>query len=311
MIIASIDIGTNTVLLLLANVDRNGRITTILDEYRIPRIGKSLSLGNEISDIKIQELLDVLDAYKEKIEKYNCDNVLISATNAFRIANNSGKICQIIKNKFGWDINVISEQDEAMLSFLGAITNKPVNHKYLVIDIGGGSTELIFGTSNLINYRKSFQVGVVSGSEKYFKNDPPKIKEIADFRGYLGNIFNELKEIKYAPDFTIALAGTPTTLACIKNHMEQFDEQAIENSELTLIDVKEIIEVLSKINHNQIKEKYGSVVIGREDLILAGSIILCNLMILLNLVKVKVSTKGIRYGAIVDYLNKVNLKPHN
>lgn len=299
MIVASIDIGTNTVLLLIAKTEGGKQLTTILNEYRIPRIGKGLLAGNPIKSEKISELLRVLSEYEIVIKRYNCERIIVTATNAFRIASNRYEIEKNIIDQFGWKVNTITGEEEAQLSFLGSVVNIARDEEILVIDIGGGSTELTFGTDSKIKFRKSFQIGVVSGTEKFLKNDPPCFQEIKKFENHLDNLFNELKNPGYAPQKTIALAGTPTTLACMNHGFTKYNEELIEGNILDFKEILHIKEILSKLSSFEIIRIYKSIVNGREDLILCGSIILLKIMAKLNLSNVIVSTKGIRYGAII------------
>jgi exopolyphosphatase/guanosine-5'-triphosphate,3'-diphosphate pyrophosphatase len=149
MTIASIDIGTNTVLLLIAEVNKKLQIKSILDEYRIPRIGKGLFPDGQISEDRIKELILVLNEYKELIKTYECQRIIVTATNAMRIATNRNQIVARIKDQFGWDANIVSGKEEASLSFLGAVSGYSGYSTKMVIDIGGGSTEFMESTLKL------------------------------------------------------------------------------------------------------------------------------------------------------------------
>ena len=300
MKIASIDVGTNTVILLIAEI-RHYRITTLRNEYKIPRIGKGLTSNKLISDEKIQELIHILLEFNTIIKLFNCDVVLATGTNAFRIASNALEIVQTVKDRVGIQINIVTNLKEAEYSFYGAVSDYyDKDNDYLVVDIGGGSTELICGQLNKIKYINSFQTGVVSATESFFKHDPPLPSEIINFDNFLSNTFidtdisNKLR--------AIAIAGTPTTLACIQKRIINYNEDDIEGSILKQADVFRLKEELSHLSSKQIKEKYKQIVSGREDVLLAGTIILNKLMEYFNLTEVIVSTKGIRYGAIVEYM---------
>lgn len=302
MTIASIDLGTNTVLLLIAVTEKNGKIIPLANEYRIPRVGKGLKPGSPISMEKILELSDICVEYDSLIKKYKCDYTLLTATNAMRIASNGGKIINEISLLYGWDCRIISGEDEARYSYLGAVSGAEKSGSNLVIDIGGGSTELVFGKDDEIIFRKSYPAGVVSHTEKHFKNDPPSQNEINGMTNDISRMFTDAAKFIHAPDNSIAIAGTPTTLACINMGLDIFDEEKIEGSTLSLKQLEELSAELKTMSSSEISQKYKSVTKGREDLILSGSFILKILMEILRLDKVKVSTKGIRFGAIVDFL---------
>ena len=165
MTISSIDIGTNTILLLVAEADSKTRsIKTLVNEYRIPRIGKGLLQGKPVSLEKITALYNVLSEYKKIAEEYNSEKIIITATNAFRIASNANEIIRAIEDDLGFEINVVSGKDEAELAFLGAVGEFNDGLTNMVIDIGGGSTEIITGIQGRITFSNSFQMGVVSGT---------------------------------------------------------------------------------------------------------------------------------------------------
>jgi len=304
MIIASIDLGTNTVLLLIAEVNQiTGKIVPLLSEYRMPRIGKGLKPGESISDKKIAVLFAVLADYKSLIEEYKCDEILVTATNALRIASNAIDIKKQIKSRFSLDIDIISGDQEAEFAFLGALSGTSENQNSLVIDIGGGSTELIFGSHNNISFKKSFQIGSVSATEKFLLNTPPSQYELDNLINELVKIFSEIKN-RSKPDKVTAIAGTPTTLVCMKNNLKDFDESIVEGSKLNRNELLNLIGIMIKLTPEQIRIKFGSVMNGREDIILAGAIILKSLMELIELDEITVSSRGIRYGAIVNYIRK-------
>jgi exopolyphosphatase / guanosine-5'-triphosphate,3'-diphosphate pyrophosphatase len=300
MTLASIDIGTNTVLLLIAEVFPGAeKITVLHNEYRIPRIGKNLLPGGNISDEKKDEFYKVLKEYDTVIKSFKCETVLAAATNAFRIAKNSSSIIAEVKELFGIEINIITGDQEAELSYFGAVSAFTDDKTKLVIDIGGGSTEIIYGTSQTIIFRKSFPVGVVSSTEKFFNNDSPDKKE---FNNFLAESFKGLETSIRAPVHSIAVAGTPTTLACMKKNLDDFDEQKVEGTILTKENLEKMITEMEELKPAGILKKYTSVVKGREDLILSGSHILLNIMMILKLPDIIVSTKGLRYGLVYKFL---------
>ena len=305
MTVASIDIGTNTILLLIAEVNpSSNEIIALVNLHQIPRIGKGLKKGDPFPEENIKRMFDVMDEYSETIKKYNCDKIIITGTNAFRIALNNNEITDEIKNKYGYDLNVITGDEEAKYSYLGAVSGLSDKKKYLVIDIGGGSTEIIYGKGNDIIFSKSFDIGVVSGAEKFFTIDPPSDKQVDNFAVYSQKTFLELKDYVKDIDTAIAIAGTPTTLAAIKYKLKSFNEELIEGTSLTGEELNAFVSELSKLSSAEVLNKYSQIVKGREDVLLAGTILLREILKMLNIEEVKVSTKGIRYGAIFNWLNE-------
>lgn len=304
MVIASIDIGTNTVLMLIARINSSNMLIPLINEYRMPRIGAGLKPGGKILSQKVLELQTIIEDYISIAHRFHSDIILANATNAFRIASNASEIVQVVKEKYNLTINIISGEHEAMLSFLGVLTGSEISKDCLVIDIGGGSTEVIIGNRTSIMFKKSFSIGAVSAKEKYLGNNPPSISQIEEFDLHLNRVFDELRKNICADVDPIAIAGTPTTLACIKSRIKEYDEEIIEGSFLSLEEITKYVNELSVLDSQSIKLKYGNIMKGREDIILAGTLILAKLMSIMNIPKIKVSSRGIRYGAIVHYLQK-------
>ncbi|MDO8549806.1 MAG: Ppx/GppA phosphatase family protein [Ignavibacteria bacterium] len=306
MTIASIDTGTNTILLLIADVNlQTGEIKVIENLHSIPRIGKGLKEGNPMPDENIKRMFDILTEYSESIKKHKCEKVLLTGTNALRIASNRAQLVNEIKKKYGYELDVISGEEEAKYSYLGAISGFNDNQKYLVIDIGGGSTEIIYGRGSEILFSKSFHIGVISGTENYLVSDPPSTEQIRNFIINSQKTFSEIPKNVNDIDSAIAIAGTPTTLVCIKHKLKIYDEDIVEGSTLTIEELENFVIELSHLNSAEILNKYSQIVKGREDVLLAGTIILKEIMNKLKINEVKVSTKGIRYGAIINWLNSL------
>ncbi|MGK9369020.1 Ppx/GppA phosphatase family protein [Melioribacter sp. Ez-97] len=303
MTIASIDLGSNTVLLLIAEV-KNSEIITIKNYYRAPRISKNLNKGEPFPEENIARLYETLDEYQSIIEKYKCETVLAAATNAFRIASNGGQIASEINEKYGWKLNILTGEEEARLSFLGSAYPFEDERSKSLIDIGGGSTEIISGNKTEILYRKSFPVGVVYLTEKYLKHNPPLDSELSAMEKETADIFNELKSVQDLGEYTIAIAGTPTTLACIKKNIKIYDEKIVDNTILNFNDISQLYDCLKTMKSKEILENFGQVVEGREDLITSGAGILKVFMEVTGIRELRVNSRGLRYGLILDYLIK-------
>lgn len=306
MIIASIDIGTNTVILLIARIDRaRNQIIPLLNEYRLPRIGHGTKQSGLISKERQILLYNVLVDYKGIIDRYNCDKILVTGTNAFRIARNTPEIVQDLKNKFNLNLNVVSGEEEAEIAYLGAISNIDQAGNCAVIDIGGSSTEIITGQGYEIISKLSLQFGSVSSTELLLKHSPPLQSEIEIFQSEISKLFSTI-DSKRIPQKVIAIAGTSTTLASMKLGLTEFKEEEINHCTLTIADMKNILNKLSLLSASEILDKYGNVMQGREDIIFAGALTLYQFMNFINVNVVYVSTRGIRYGAILKYLKDDN-----
>lgn len=302
MNIASIDIGSNTVLLLVSSIN-NGRLKPIINKYESPRLGKGLQVGGEIREESIQHLLEILKNYKKIIKQYECNEVILTATNAMRIASNSEIIISRIKKDLDLDIRIITGEEEARLSYMGASSSFSNLEERMVIDIGGGSTEIIYGSNREIYFKKSFQTGVVSLTENFIGSFPYSKENINTAITELKTIFGELMLSIPSNVPSIAVAGTPTTLSCIKQNIKIYDEEKVEASSLDSFELDDLTKILQNISGDDVKQKYGQVVSGREDVLFAGALILSHIKNILKLDRVFVSSRGLRYGNIIDYIN--------
>lgn len=303
MTIASIDIGTNTVLLLIADVDPVTRkIIPLINEYRMPRIGQGTNRSGRISQERLKLLYDVLNEYKSIINGCNCDKVILTGTNAFRMASNAPDIIREIKMSLDYDLKVISGEDEAEYAYFGAISDLDDYSSSMVIDIGGSSTEIIYGEGLNVVFKKSLQLGSVSATEHYIKNVPPTLIELENFSTDIKKLFTTLDKT-IIPKKVIAIAGTATTLACMILGLKNFEENKVDKRSITIQDMRNIIGELSSLTPSEILFRYGHVMKGREDIIFAGAFILYQFMEYFGIDNIIISIRGVRYGAIVKYLD--------
>ncbi|MCB9220041.1 MAG: hypothetical protein H6610_11360 [Ignavibacteriales bacterium] len=301
MKIASIDVGSNTVLLLIAEVE-NRILTPLFNAYHSPRLGKGLVPGKNILDEKVFQLLSILKEYKSEIEKYNCEKIIITATNAMRIAANNNSIVQKIKDELDLDVEIIDGQTEAKYSYLGASSTIPNIKEKMVIDIGGGSTEIIHGIENDIKFKNSFQTGVVSLTEKFLSNFPYKNCDIKNAEDFLIETFKILPQNIPFNLPTVAVAGTPTTLSCINQNLGEYVDEKVEGTFLTYQEIETTFDRVRLVHSNNMIETFGSVVKGREDVLFAGILILRSIMRLQRIDRIIVSGRGLRFGSIINYI---------
>jgi exopolyphosphatase/guanosine-5'-triphosphate,3'-diphosphate pyrophosphatase len=313
MTIASIDLGSNSVILLMMEYDAsNQKIIRFKDYYSTPRIGENLSACGYISTTAIQRLESVLDEFSSIINSYNCESVLISATNAFRIAQNGTELKNYLENKYHWQISILSGEEEARISFLGAILPTYYQFQSLLIDIGGGSTEVSFGDLRNLHFRQSMQLGIVTLKEMFFTSEEtPVPKQIDNAQHFIKEALSEIK-VQLTRDFkTLAVAGTPTTLSAIVHNVKKYSNELIDNTTLTLNQIYSTRLMLQQLSYNEMRSKFGDAIEGREDLIVGGSLILEETMNYLGIDEIIVSTRGVRYGSIYDYLLKKNYTIRN
>ncbi len=299
MNIASIDIGTNTILLLISNVDiKTSKLQTLHEEIRIPRIGSELHQLGKISNQKIDELEKILLEYKKIAEFYNCSELFIIGTHALRTASNNKEIQSMILEKTSLHIEIISPEVEAEYAFYGIKSSCQVEGTFGIVDIGGGSTEIIIGKKDSIIDKISFPIGVVTLKDEFIRGYPISESDDINLKLEINAAFDNLKLKKYAPATLIGISGTPTTLSAIKNNLTSFDPHRIEKTLLSRNEISGILEILKNLSTKSILKTYGEIISKREDILYVGGVILLTIMDYLILTDLKVSTYGIRHGII-------------
>ncbi|MEN6510756.1 MAG: hypothetical protein ABFD00_02865 [Chloroherpetonaceae bacterium] len=296
MKIASLDIGTNSILMLIAEVEYSN-IFPCREYISIPQLGADLISTGKISDQSLQQAEEVISNYRKIIEDEHVDVVIANGTEVFRKAKNSAEIINKLSQALGSEIKVITPEQESFLGFTGAI---PDDSDWTVVDIGGGSTELIAGNNDSIFSCTSIPIGSLTLKKQFFKNEIPQKNEIRKAKEYITEIINVLIS-KFSPNNLLGIGGTTTTLAQISLGLNRFVPQEIDkfifHYNTNLIQT----EKLSKMSPAEIASKF-NIHIKRAEIIYAGALIFLLLQQNIGEADFFVSTKGLRYGAIKEYL---------
>lgn len=294
--VASIDIGTNTILLLIAEVNQ-GKMKTLLDTETIVRLGEGVHEKGLLLESAMERGFQTLKGYLKKCQEMEVRKIFAVGTSALREAKNNGFFLQKVKEQFGLEIEVISGEEEARLSFLAVVKDlHPLPKNLLVVDVGGGSTELIFGKGDEIIEWKSLPLGIVRLTERLLLSDPVKDEE---YRAMVEEIQKQLSGCpvpKYPPAM-VSIGGTGTALASVEQGLDQFMVEKIHRFVLTR---KALKDQLSLYRSKTIAErkKIKGLPPSRADVILAGVTILYLIMEEAGCSSFRVSTHGVRYGLL-------------
>ncbi len=293
--IASVDIGTNTVLLTIAQRSQSDGSLTILEDFHsIARLGQGVDSVRIIQQDAFLRAESILLKYRELCTKYEVGSIRAVGTSCLRDAANRDEVCLRLSQTLGARVEVISGDEEARLCFLGSIEN---DFPTTIVDIGGGSTELISGKDGEIEYRTSIDIGAVRLTERYFKELPPSKENVNQA---LQDIKQALAVLPRSKMYALrAVAGTPTTLAAMVLKMPDFNADAIHNFQLYYEDIQTIASKLSQLTLAEIITIPG-VHPGRADILLAGVLILTSIMEYSSQTICTVSTKGLRYGVLKE-----------
>ncbi|MGD9897750.1 MAG: hypothetical protein AB7T22_01360 [Calditrichaceae bacterium] len=304
---AVIDLGTNSVLLLIGNIGADKRVEALHHAFRVTRIGEGLQLTGRLSDAAMNRTINVLAEYLKIIKRFNPFQVKIIATAALRTASNSDDFIQRVVNELGIKIEIISSEDEAKYGYFGALDGlRHVNEKILVMDVGGGSTELTIGDNDSIHKYQSLSLGVVTLREIMGMKDTlcsgDRLKAIAYIK-------LKLEELKFLGDIAgdikfVATGGTMSSIAAIREKMIEYDPLKINGYRLSR---DEIWKMYYTLNGMTIEERKGlpGLESGREDVILYGLLIYLTMLELRRIETVIVSDRGIRYGMLKRMAGRV------
>lgn len=300
---ASIDIGTNTVLLLVAEVEVDA-LKVIEEQQRIPRLGAGVDESQNLSGSAMQRVIKALQEYQLIVQKRypEADQIIVTATSAVRDANNREEFLAKVAEETGLQIQVLSGFEEAQYTFFGALSVLSAEIKdseNVIIDIGGGSTEIASGKDG-IRDRYSFDMGCVRFTERFFKDDPPTGDQIRGCREAIEQMLSEYSFNYFTNQSQlIGVAGTVTSLAYIDRQLDGYDSKLLSGHILSQASISKYISEFKQYSSTELENHYPKVLKGRADIFLAGLLILEVFMKKYNFKKLVTSTGGIRHGSLL------------
>jgi exopolyphosphatase/guanosine-5'-triphosphate,3'-diphosphate pyrophosphatase len=304
MRISSIDIGTNTILLLIADTDGDKITKIIHDEQVIARLGKGVDRNRVINSETFHRVAEFLSAYNSTSLEFRSAKVIAVGTSALREASNKEEFCNAMRQKTGIDIEVLSGNDEAEWTYRGALQDMNAGAgNFTVLDIGGGSTEIISGTSTKILSKASLDVGCVRITERFLRSSPPTSLEVSQARSYIRGHLKSVGLAETNLSRVVGVAGTLTTLAAIHLQLPQYDPSRVEGHVLNFRGIREVFDQLRSKTLAEIRS-IPQISTGRADIILAGVLILLEFMEAAHLERIAVSDRGLRYGIVMRELER-------
>lgn len=302
MKLASLDLGSNTFLCLISEVE-NQKITKIYsDEVEMVRLGQGLSTSKKFHPDALVRAKNTLTNFKKTLDREKPEAILAMATSAARDAENQEELFKIC-NELNIPVEIIPGEKEAEITYRGAVSGMISANTRLVLDIGGGSTEFIFGEDQKILFGKSLDIGCVRLTEKFISAQPTPQNEILALQEFIREQIKQI--VKLAPQLPkeiLAVAGTPTTIAQVE--IGYFDAAKIDGYELTQQGLQSWLEKLTGLSvADKIKAGYPE---GRADVIIVGVITLLETLKAFNLSKLTVSTRGVRYGVALELAKRFN-----
>jgi exopolyphosphatase/guanosine-5'-triphosphate,3'-diphosphate pyrophosphatase len=299
MRVAAIDIGTNSVLLLVAEVTSAG-LTAVEERATVTRLGQDVDRTGVIQDAALARTTTCLTEYASRIRALGVSRVAVAGTSALRDASGGESVSSFVESCLGAPLRVISGQEEARLTFLGATSGLESDcFRRVAFDVGGGSTEIVLGVRGRqedlrLEYLQSFDVGSVRLTERHIRTDPPSPNEI--------HAATEAAEVTFADvpalacdEPPIGIAGTVTTLAAVALGMETYDGARVHGQRLAVVDIERMVAKLAALPLAD-RRLVPGVHPGRADVIVAGGIVVLAVLHRLGAKVMQVSDRGLRWG---------------
>ena len=278
MRVAAIDCGTNSIRLLIADIEGNN-FREVIRTMEIVRLGQGVDQSGEFHPDAIVRTLAAVDKIALEIAKRGVQKIRFCATSATRDATNRHLFIDGVRERIGVEPEVISGEEEASFSFTGAIQDlSPADGPFLVIDIGGGSTEFVFGATH-VHFAKSVNIGCVRMTERHFTNDPAHLPDIEKARVDIQEAIAKAASMVPITESKnlIAVAGTATTVAAAALGLKEYDRYAIHLSRISADKTHEVAEMFLTSTRKQ-RLALGYMHPGRVDVIPAGALVLSEIM---------------------------------
>jgi len=278
MRVAAIDCGTNSIRLLIADID-GSNFREVVRDMEIVRLGQGVDETGQFHPDAIARTLAAVDKFAAEIAKRGVEKIRFCATSATRDATNRHLFVDGVRERLGIELEVISGDEEAALSFAGAIKDlDPSNGPFLVVDIGGGSTEFVFGTST-VEAARSVNIGCVRMTERHFATDPATAEQIELARTDIQAAIAQAAAVVPITQAKtlVAVAGTATTVAAAALDLPEYDRYAIHLSRISAQQTHDAATMFATSTREQ-RLALGYMHPGRVDVIAAGSLVLSEIM---------------------------------
>lgn len=301
---AAIDIGTNSMRLLIAEVE-NGEIIKSFKDLETTRMGEGVDHTGKLTQGAIDRNLEALKRFNAIVRGEGISSIPVIATSAVRDAQNKDIFLQRAEQEAGVAVDVIDGDREAELGFAGVLHGlKEKGENILVIDIGGGSTEFILGNENGIQYMVSHNVGAVRMTEKCVVNDPPLSQDIHRLEEEIDQVIlptiMKLQERKI--DRVIGIGGTATTIAAVHLKLAIYDRDKVHNTDVHLEEVRNVLKSFLVVPLSE-RKKIQGLHPKRADVITAGTVILDRILTLLKIDEFRISEYDNLEGLIFEQLS--------
>ncbi len=304
--IAALDVGSNTVLMLVAELG-GGAVRPLAELMKITRLGRGVDRTGMLDPGAAALTLDAIAEFMEKARALGAQKILTAATAALRDARNGPEFIEQVRQRTGVDLEIISGQTEAQLNFLAAVHGLGIDpaQAMLIVDIGGGSTELVRCEAGAQPAMVSLQIGSVRLTERFVRHDPPTAQEQAQIYDAVRDQLGSLGWENFRPAHLVGVAGTVTTMAAVSMGLHTCGHSAVHGHRLSRDQVADTARRFFSLTVAQRKQLAGMIE-GRADVICAGAAILDCITQFFAADSVTVSDQGVRWGLVYRELERTS-----
>jgi exopolyphosphatase / guanosine-5'-triphosphate,3'-diphosphate pyrophosphatase len=299
--VAVVDVGTNSTRLLVAEVVDGRVVREVERRTTVTRLGEGVDAEGRLSDAGMERVLEACAQYRGEIDRVGAGGIVAILTSAVRDAANGAEFERELGRRFGFEAQTISGEREARLTYLGATSGRVREEPTLVLDIGGGSTEVVVGRGHVVEFFVSTQLGSVRHTERHLHDDPPTPAQLEDCRGAARAELDRAvpADVRERVRDGIAVAGTPTSFAAIDLALDPYDPERVEGHRLTLAACERILARLAALPVAE-RRRVTGLHPDRAPTIVAGGAILVEAMKLFGLGEIEVSERDILHGAALE-----------
>jgi exopolyphosphatase / guanosine-5'-triphosphate,3'-diphosphate pyrophosphatase len=296
MRVAVVDVGTNSTRLLIADVEP-GSLVEVDRRSIVTRLGEGVDATARLADAATDRVRVVLEEYRAAIDAAGSPTAIAVMTSAVRDAANGPAFVAEVRERYGLDARELSGDEEARLTYLGATSTRRRDRPTLVVDIGGGSTELVIGVGADVRFHVSTQAGVVRQGERHLRSDPPRRHELQALTDDVRRIYATAipRDAVGLAEAAIAVAGTPTSLAAIELELEPYDADRVEGYVLERATCELLLARLADMDESERRALPG-LRPERAPTIVAGAVLLIEALRAFDLERVEVSEHDLLYG---------------
>ncbi len=311
--VATIDIGTNSTHLLIAKIERKLNTFSIeLAEKSTTRLGERDPQTGELTSLAMNRAFSTLKRFKDLSESYKVESLIIAATSAVREAPNGKTFIAEIKNNIGLDVELISGAEEARLIYLGVLSGMQFGNKpHLVLDIGGGSTELILADSSEARALTSTKIGAVRLQREFIKKDPISSQNELFLRSFIrGSMESAIDKVSKRIEageipVLVATSGTAMAIGSLISNKENHIQSKLQGYKITKNNLDIIVSQLIKMTPSE-RSQLSSLSERRSEIIVPGALILQTIMNMVNVNEIILSERALREGLVVDWMCRKN-----